>query len=93
MLAAIQLDRQFVLVAIEVEHVAGYRMLAPELVSVEALVAQQIPEACFCVGWMLAEFAGEAQELVRDSWIRLEAEALTPGPSPGGGGENDGGGS
>jgi hypothetical protein len=57
-LSAIQLDHQPRRHTDEVHDIAGQRILATELVAVQLLPAQKIPEAAFGIGAVVAQAAG-----------------------------------
>ena len=91
MLAAIELDGQAQLMAVEVEDETAVfgldRMLAPELCAGEAPVAQQRPQKVFGVGLVLAQLASEGEEVGGQGEVGgvgwLGVVSLTLGPSPG----------
>ena len=76
MLATIELDRQSQLVAVEVEDetaVFGFdRMLATELGTGEAPIAQQRPEKALGVALVQAQLASEGEEVVWERCMRVE---------------------
>jgi hypothetical protein len=73
-LAAVQLDGQLGLVAVEVQDVPAKWMLSAELETAQLLVAEEVPEQLLCVGGLLAHLTGERQQVA--------GNALTLYPSP-----------
>jgi hypothetical protein len=84
-LAAVELDCKLGSVAIEVEDIGRKWVLAAELVSGEAAVAEEMPEELFGIGGGLAEGAGESESVGTEGWFAIGHRATTPNanaPSP-----------
>jgi len=61
MLATGQFNRQTQRVAAKIQHVRRERILAAELESTHAAIAQQLPQPLLGVGRVAAQFAGEGK--------------------------------
>jgi hypothetical protein len=85
MLTAVQLNGQAFLIAVKIEHRGGHRMLAAKLESAETPIAEQEPQQGLRIGLSLAQLTGVGKQVGREDAVSFLP--LTPGPSPGGGGE------
>src|SRR5437588_3944115 len=65
-LAAVELDREASLVAVEIDEVRRNRVLPAEFPAAEAPIAQDRPEPAFCIGLPVPQCTGETQHIVRE---------------------------
>lgn len=88
-LATVQFNDKLEFVAVKIEDVAAFRMLATEFQVKESMVAKQMPEQGFSICLAGAQFTGITADVVGqfggwvgERWLCISPHSLTPNPSP-----------
>jgi len=76
-LPAVQLDAEFVLVAIKVEDIGSYRILTTKLQTTELTATQTVPQEFFCVSLLTSQLAHKSEVFWGESDFHGD-----PHPSP-----------